>query len=53
VDALDPKEVWVLHKGEDGFSRITRASAIRFVNEMVQEGQPLGALWYSDYLEEH
>ncbi|MBF0097249.1 MAG: AAA family ATPase [Magnetococcales bacterium] len=53
VDALDPKEVWVLHKEEDGFARITRASAMRFVKEMVQEGQPLGALWYSNYLEEH
>jgi predicted ATPase len=51
VDALDPDEVWVLEKGEDGFSTITRASDIPYVQNMVNEGQPLGALWYSDYLD--
>ncbi len=51
VDALEPKEVWVLEKGEDGFSHVTRANEIEFVQNMVNEGQPLGALWYSDYLD--
>jgi predicted ATPase len=51
VDALDPDEVWVLEKGEDGFSTVTRASDIPYVQNMVNEGQPLGALWYSDYLD--
>lgn len=51
VDALDPDEVWVLDKDENGFSRITRASKVDFVNSMFEEGQPLGALWYSDYLD--
>lgn len=51
VDALDPKEVWVIEKDEDGFSLVTRASDIRFVSGMVDEGQPLGALWYSDHLD--
>lgn len=51
VDALDPNEVWVLEKGDDGFSRVIRASDIQFVQNMVDEGQPLGALWYSDYLD--
>ncbi|WP_130472472.1 AAA family ATPase [Candidatus Magnetaquicoccus inordinatus] len=51
VDALDPEEVWVLQKGEDGFAHIVRASSLRFVKSMVEEGQPLGGLWYSDYLE--
>ena len=51
VDALEPNEVWVLEKGGDGFSVIKRVSEIEFVQSMVSEGQPLGALWYSDYLE--
>lgn len=51
VDALDPEEVWVLEKGEDGFSTITRASEIPYVQKMVEEGLPLGGLWYSDYLD--
>lgn len=51
IDALEPDEVWVLEKGVDGFSTITRASEVEFIQNMVAEGQPLGALWYSDYLD--
>ncbi len=51
VDALLPEEVWVLEKGEDGFSTIKRASDDETVKNMVQEGLPLGGLWYSDYLD--
>lgn len=51
VDALQPEEVWVLEKGDDGFSQIRRASDDVLINNMVQEGLPLGGLWYSDYLD--
>lgn len=51
VDALSPEEVWVLEKGEDGFSAIRRASDDSMVSNMVKEGLPLGGLWYSDYLD--
>ena len=51
VDALEPDEVWILEKGPDGFSVIRRASDDAIVTNMVQEGLPLGSLWYSDYLD--
>ncbi|HRJ53154.1 MAG TPA: AAA family ATPase [Candidatus Thiothrix moscowensis] len=51
VDALSPEEVWILEKGMDGFSVIRRASDDSLVKSMVQEGLPLGGLWYSDYLD--
>ncbi len=51
VDALDPQEVWILDKGADGFSTIQRASDDPTVKNMVEEGLPLGGLWYSDYLD--
>ncbi|OEU68935.1 MAG: ATPase [Desulfovibrio sp. S3730MH75] len=51
VDALEPEEVWLLEKGKDGFSTIRRASADPLVKSLVEEGLPLGGLWYSDYLE--
>ena len=51
VDALDPKEVWILDKGSDGFSTIRRASEDPIIQSLVDEGLPLGGLWYSDYLE--
>jgi predicted ATPase len=51
VDSLNPKEVWILEKGEDGFSVIRRASDDPIVSNMAAEGLPLGGLWYSDYLD--
>ncbi len=51
VDALLPEEVWVLEKGEDGFSQIRRASEDPLIGNLVAEGLPLGGLWYSDYLD--
>jgi len=49
VNALQPEDVWVLEKGEDGFSRIKRASDYPLVKAMVNEDVPLGDLWYSQY----
>jgi predicted ATPase len=51
IDALEPNEVWILEKGDDGFSRIHRASENSTIQGLVDEGLPLGGLWYSDYLE--
>lgn len=51
VDALSPEEVWILEKGQDGFSTIRRVSELDVVKNLVAEGLPLGGLWYSDYLD--
>lgn len=51
VDALTPEEVWILEKGQDGFSIIRRVSDLDVVKNLVAEGLPLGGLWYSDYLD--
>ena len=51
VDALRPDETWVLEKQANGFATISRASGDKIVNAMVNEGLPLGSLWYSDYLD--
>ena len=52
VDALEPEETWVLEKQLDGFSTVSRASDDPIVKAMVEEGLPLGSLWYSDYLDQ-
>jgi predicted ATPase len=52
VDAMNPEEVWILEKGADGFSTIRRANNDPLVQNLVDEGLPLGSLWYSDYLDE-
>lgn len=51
VDALSPDEVWILEKGAEGYSVIRRVSDLEIVKNLVDEGLPLGGLWYSDYLE--
>jgi predicted ATPase len=51
VNALSPKEVWILEKGSDGFSKVRRVSDMELVRNLVDEGLPLGGLWYSDYLD--
>lgn len=51
VDALTPNEVWILDKEKTGFSSIRRASESDLVRSMVEQGLPLGGLWYSDYLD--
>ena len=51
VDALRPDETWILEKHLDGFAGIRRASDDTIVSAMVDEGLPLGGLWYSDYLD--
>lgn len=49
VDALTPQEVWILEKGADGYSQMTRAADIEGVVELFEEGIPMGSLWYSNH----
>lgn len=51
IDELNPSEVWILQKGVDGFSKLTRASTIKDVVAMVDQGLTLGSLWYSDHID--
>lgn len=49
VNALNPQNVWVLAKGENGFSAIQQASEYPFVKALYDEDVPLGDMWYSRY----
>jgi len=51
VNALDVGEVWILEKSKNGYSEIRRASEDPIIRGLVDEGLPLGGLWYSDYFE--
>ena len=51
VDALAPEETWILEKQDNGFAAIRRASDDPLVSNLVNEGLPLGGLWYSEYLD--
>lgn len=49
VNALTPEQVWVLEKGDEGFSSVKQASTYEFVKDLVDEGATMGDLWYSQY----
>lgn len=49
VDALAPDEVWILEKGEAGFSSLCRAADVTGVQELYAEGIPMGSLWFSNH----
>jgi predicted ATPase len=49
VDALAPEQVFLIEKGADGFSKVTRTSDIPTVRAMIGEGVSLGSLWYSQH----
>jgi predicted ATPase len=52
VDALRPDQVWLVEKDDVGYSQVRRTADMPVIQEMVQQGIPLGSLWYSDHLEE-
>ena len=49
IDALSPSEVWILGKGSDGFSTLTRTADIEGVQSLFEEGLPSGSLWFSNH----
>jgi len=49
VNALEPDQVWVLEKDEDGFSTAKLASNYDFVQDLIDEGASMGDLWYGKY----
>lgn len=49
LDALEPEQVWILHRGEDGYAQATRTADIPNVKGLVEDGSPLGYLWTSDF----
>jgi predicted ATPase len=49
IDALSPSEVWILGKGSDGFSTLTRTADIEGVPALFAEGVPSGSLWFSNH----
>ncbi|MDQ3577655.1 MAG: AAA family ATPase [Actinomycetota bacterium] len=51
VDALRPKELWVLYRDEDGFARTRRASELPDLMDMVKAGGSLGSLWMEGYFD--
>jgi len=52
VDSMKPEFVWLLEKSEKGRTSARRLSDLPAVVELVNEGIPLGSLWYSNEFDE-
>jgi len=49
LNALQPEEVWVLWRDDQGYTQVQRVSEIRGVAEMVRNGALLGHLWMEGF----
>lgn len=45
LDAVHAHEVRILHRDEQGFTQVTRASDVRGIREFIEHGASLGKLW--------
>jgi predicted ATPase len=52
VDALSPEQVWLMEKNDAGHSVVRRTAEVPTIAELIEEGIPLGALWYSNHFDE-
>jgi predicted ATPase len=50
VEAVEPAQLWVVYRANDGFSRVVRASDRPHVTQMLAAGANLGELWREGYL---
>jgi predicted ATPase len=45
INGLQPEEVWILHRNQQGYTQATRAADIQGIKEFMEEGAQLGYLW--------
>jgi predicted ATPase len=51
VNGLRPRELWVLYRDEDGYTKAQRASDMTQIEEFTQNGALLGDLWMEGQFE--
>ncbi len=51
VNGLQPEELWVLYRDQDGHTQARRAADIRGIKEFMDHGAKLGYLWMENYFD--
>lgn len=49
IDALHPKELWIMERNSNGYAVVERADKKSGVAQFMSEGAKLGDLWYEGY----
>ncbi len=52
VDALQPEQVWLVRKNQEGHATALRAADVTGIRAMAEQGVPLGSLWYSNHFDD-
>lgn len=52
VDALRPEQVFLVQRGEDGYTQVQRTADLPRISDLIEQGIPLGSLWYSNHFGE-
>ncbi len=50
VNGMDPKELWILQRNEEGFTEATNAGSIKDIEFFVKNDAKLGDLWMEGHL---
>lgn len=51
VNGLRPKEVWVLYRDQDGYTKVRSVAEMPVVKQMLEAGGLLGELWVEGYFD--
>ncbi|RSK37221.1 AAA family ATPase [Hymenobacter metallilatus] len=51
LNSMEPEQVWILHRGADGYTQASRVADMPDIVAMVEEGSPLGYLWSRNFFE--
>ena len=51
VNGLEARQVWVLYRELDGYTRARRVADVPGIEEFIAEGAGLGDLWMEGYFE--
>ena len=51
LNSMEPEQVWILHRGADGYTQVARVADMPDIVAMVAEGSPLGYLWSRNFFE--
>ncbi|RZK24114.1 MAG: hypothetical protein EOO56_02665 [Hymenobacter sp.] len=51
LNALEPAQIWIMHRASDGYTHATCLADLSSISELVEEGSPPGYLWTRNFFD--
>ena len=51
INGMEPRQVWALGRGDNGYTQAKRVADMPGIKEMMQAGAKLGDLWMEGYFD--